>query len=435
MPTTVKLPIKPRELQEKILNNFARKQVVIAHRRFGKTTLSLLKLIKTLGQIPKSRVWYIAPTYRQAKNIAWRMLQALLPEALIHRKNEVELFIELTNGSLIELKGADKPDSLRGVGLDGCVLDEYALMYPNVWSQVIRPTLVDKQGWALFIGTPAGKNHLFDMYMGTKEEDRCLFKASETNIIAPEELAAAKLEMNEDEYKQEFECNFLYFSGQIYKEFDLDRHVIRKPFVIDKYWRQGLAIDHGQVNPTAGLFYATDFDGRIFIFDEYYEAGKTVKEHISNLKNLMTQRNITLHEIPIIDPSVFAKNRAKGDVLYSIADEYMDNGLHVLPAQNDVMGGINRVKEHFQSEKLFIFANCENLIRELQSYRWKDRKMLDKNLPEEPLKINDHAVDALRYIVLSRPFKPRWPKFKNPLEERYKELTKPAAYASDWYNE
>lgn len=421
--------INPRYLQKKLLDSESRKIVIVAHRRFGKTTLALMKILKSAR--PKTRFFYIAPTYRQAKVIAWQMLCDMIPPEYIAKRNEVELIITLLNGCVIELKGADNPDTLRGVGLHGCVLDEYAQMNPSMWSEIIRPALTDKQGWAMFIGTPKGKNHFYDLFMNTPEEDRVMYKASETGIIPKEELEAAKSEMSTDEYEQEFECGWLYFSGQIYKEFNRERHIVR-PFPIDSTWLRYCAIDYGQVNPTAVLWFAVDYDGRIFVYDEHYEAGKTVEYHAK----VILDRRYNLRTLPLLDPSAFARNRSKGDVMYSVADEFAENGVVCTPAQNDVLGGINRVKEYFQRNDLQIFETCRNLIRELETYRWKDKKRVDSNAPEEPLKMHDHAVDALRYMILSRPYEPKYPKYRRELAVREKELQRVGGIKKqgDWYN-
>lgn len=407
----MEIVINPRKHQRQLLENPSRKLVVVAHRRFGKTTLALFKILLS-AQNPQTRYFYLSPTYRQSKMVAWEMLVNMIPKQLIAKKNEVELIVGLTNGSTIELKGADNPDSLRGVGLDGVVLDEFAQINPSMWSEIIRPALTDRKGWALFIGTPKGKNHFFDLYMNTPETDRCLLKASQTGILDAEELESARKEMNRDEFNQEFECDFLYFSGQIYKEFKPEKHVL-KNYDIMRNWDQGVAIDHGQVNPTAALFYAVDYDDRIIIFDEYYQAGNTVSTNVKNINELIAKNDYKVNGA-ILDPSAFAKNRSKDNVLYSVADEYADANLVCIPGQNDVLAGINRVKEYFQNDRLFILARCENTIKELESYRWKDKRLVDSNLPEEPLKVNDHAVDALRYIINSRPAPS-----KRPLPENY----------------
>lgn len=366
-----------------------------------------------------------------AKNIAWELLIKIVPKEIIDKTNESELYLRLINGAVIELKGSDNPDSLRGVGLDGVVLDEWAMQDPSVWSEIIRPALTDRQGWAVFIGTPAGKNHFYDLYSSTPEQDRVFLRASDTKIIPQAELDLARSEMNQDEYNQEFECSFLFFSGQVYKEFNPDKHVIKNPPKIDDRWFRGAAIDYGQVNPTCVLWYATDYDGRVFIYDEYYQAGKTVKQHAESIGPKLN--NLT--NLPMIDPSAYAKTRSKGDTPYSVVDEFFDNNISVVPAQNDVLGGINRVREYFEKDMLFVYPNCENLIKELQNYRWKPKKRVDMATPDEPLKVNDHACDSLRYIILSRPGKPTWSSPKNPLMDRYKKLTKPSYQKRDWYED
>ena len=397
-----------------LMEDTSRHQVIVAHRRFGKTSFGIQKIILEAAKKPKSRYWYVAPTYKQAKMIAWRMIQDYCPKELIEKKNESELYLTFKNGSIIELKGSDKPDSLRGGGLHGLVLDEYSVQQSNIYTEILRPALADHQGWTVKIGTPKGKNHFFDDWVMTGS--RYLFKASDTGIIADSELEAARAEMSPDEYNQEFECEFLYFAGQIYKEFKEDVHVIRKPFSFKESWLQQASIDHGQLNPACCLFCTVDYDGKIFVFDEYYSPGR-VSEHCEAIRN----KGYNLRTLPLLDASAFSKDREKDGREYSIADEYSDYGVPCTPAQNSpgsVLAGINRVKEYFNQNKLFIFNNCENLIRELQSYRWKDRKKLDVNAPEEPLKVNDHAVDALRYFVLNRPMEPKFPKWKNPMEQR-----------------
>ena len=140
-----------------VWTNRSRYRVLVTGRRFGKTTLAISELILYALSHNKSYLWYVAPTYRQAKMIAWRMLKAQLEDLGIPaRNNESELATTLPNGSVIELKGADNRESLRGVGLNGLVVDEFASMHDNwtTWHEVLRPILADKKGWVLFIGTP-----------------------------------------------------------------------------------------------------------------------------------------------------------------------------------------------------------------------------------------------------------------------------------------
>ena len=205
------IPYKPREhqltLHEAVdANRFC---VAVAHRRFGKTVAAINQLIKSSLQCDKEapRFAYIAPTYTQAKRVAWDYLLKYT-QPLNATANISELRVDFY-GRRISLYGADNPDSLRGIYLDGVVLDEVGDMNPRIWNEVVRPALSDRMGWALFIGTPKGANHFKDLRDRAEKEWSLLeFKASQTKIIPADELLAAKKEMGEDKYNQEFECSF-----------------------------------------------------------------------------------------------------------------------------------------------------------------------------------------------------------------------------------
>ena len=157
------------------------------------------------------RFAYLAPYYRQAKNVAWDYLKRFTREIDDIRHHETELRCDFPNGARITLYGADFPDRLRGLYFDGIVLDEFAQMEPRIWSEVIRPALADRLGWAVFIGTPRGRNafwKLYDRARRDKDWFTAIYRASETGLIGGKELAAARKEMSEEEYEQEFECSF-----------------------------------------------------------------------------------------------------------------------------------------------------------------------------------------------------------------------------------
>src|SRR6185437_13837752 len=139
--------------------------VLVAGRRWGKTTLALWWLIHHAASKENQICYYVAPTYRQSKRIAWRKLKQLVGPDLVRASREDELEIELRNGSILQLHGSSNADNLRGTGLDAIVLDEYAQMGPEVWEAVVRPMLSDRKGRALFIGTPAGYNAFYDLYV------------------------------------------------------------------------------------------------------------------------------------------------------------------------------------------------------------------------------------------------------------------------------
>ena len=215
------LDVQLHPAQLEIFNSTARFKVVSAGRRFGKSRLAAWILIIKALQSESKDVFYIGPTFQQAKDIMWNMLKELLHGTdLIETTHENTATMKLTNGRRISLKGSDRPDTLRGVGLAYVVLDEYASMKVEVWEQIIRPTLSDVKGGALFIGTPAGKNHFYDLYLeAEKDEDWEAFQYTSIDnpLIDPKEVEVARRTMSTQAFKQEFEASFVSFTGGIFK--------------------------------------------------------------------------------------------------------------------------------------------------------------------------------------------------------------------------
>ena len=212
MKRNIKLLYRPRSVFEDFHNRSQRWGVVVAHRRCGKTVACINELIvKALLEGKKDgRYAYVAPYYSQAKNIAWDYLLRF-SKPVMAKANQSELWVELINGARIRLFGADNADSLRGLYLDGIVLDEYADMRPRIWGEIIRPLLADRLGWAVFIGTPKGHNAFWDVYSNALQSPDWYAKtlrASKTGLLPPEELADAAKSMTQDQYLQEFECDF-----------------------------------------------------------------------------------------------------------------------------------------------------------------------------------------------------------------------------------
>jgi len=215
------LDVQLHPAQLEIFNSTARFKVVSAGRRFGKSRLAAWILIIKALQSESKDVFYIGPTFQQAKDIMWNMLKELLHGTdLIETTHENTATMKLVNGRRISLKGSDRPDTLRGVGLAYVVLDEYASMKVEVWEQIIRPTLSDVKGGALFIGTPAGKNHFYDLFLeAEKDEDWEAFQYTSTDnpLIDPKEVEVAKRTMSTQAFRQEFEASFVSFTGGIFK--------------------------------------------------------------------------------------------------------------------------------------------------------------------------------------------------------------------------
>lgn len=215
----------PRPLQDFLHRKVRRFNVIVCHRRFGKTRFSLAHLLTKAFENEKlnPNYAYVAPTYGQAERVAWTYLKDHVKDIPTVKINEAKLRVEIYRPDrgdkiTIWLLGSENPDSIRGLYLDGVILDEYAQCDPTIWGQVVRPALSDRKGWAIFIGTPKGMNAFYDMYKQAvkfqQEEFKHLgwfvfvAKASITGIIDEEELRGAKMEMSEEEYEQEFECSF-----------------------------------------------------------------------------------------------------------------------------------------------------------------------------------------------------------------------------------
>lgn len=207
--------VSPYEVREQFRPLHARETrwfIGVAHRRAGKTVADINELIigATKCQLPNPRFAYVAPQLNQAKDIAWTYLKEYTA-FLSPKINESELWVELPGGARIRIYGADNPDRLRGIYLDGVVLDEFGDMDPTIWTQVIRPALSDRKGWACFIGTPKGKNTFYKLWVDAEDDPdwtRLILKASETGLLDQKELADARKMMSDDEYAQEYECSF-----------------------------------------------------------------------------------------------------------------------------------------------------------------------------------------------------------------------------------
>ena len=218
--------------QREVTDSGARFRVVIAGRRWGKTHLAIRELAKVCRH-PMKRAFYVAPTYRQAKQIVWDTLKWRMQDLGWSRKvNESDLTITLVNGSTISLRGADNPDSLRGVGLDCCILDEFAMIDEKAWSEVLRPTLSDKQGSAMFISTPMGQgNWAYDLYQRGRATDEHHWESFQYTTldggnVPEEEIEQAKRDLDERTFRQEYLATFETAGNRIYYGFDRGTHVV-----------------------------------------------------------------------------------------------------------------------------------------------------------------------------------------------------------------
>jgi len=417
---------EPHEGQKVILNSKARYKVVCCGRRFGKSILAVNTLLEHALTNSDHTYWYVGPTFRQAKTIAWRFLMSrikMLPTN--YRKkmkiNGTELSIEFPNGSLLELKGVERPDNLLGTGLNGVVLDEYATdtfgTYP-IWKEIIRPSLSDKRGWAIIISTPRGYNHfyeLFDFAQNGSDEDWAAWRmpSSMNPVLSKKELESARRELGEDLYSQEYEAEFKKRSGLVYANFDRTLHVLDEvDLKTSGSWSLEIGIDFGAAHPTAGVFVLfSKADDTAYIVDEYYESGLSFDKHAGNMKAIEDRwLSITKQPRPRVR---WGDSAAKQSIL-----DYSRLGYHITPCvkgKDSVEAGINAVKRRLDVDlilkrpKLMITKNCPNTIREFENYAYisasqgaveEDEMMrLAAKRKDAPRKVFDDAMDATRYVI------------------------------------
>jgi|TARA_Y100000310_G_scaffold250498_1_gene256738 hypothetical protein len=391
-----------------LFHNAAKRfSVAVCHRRFGKTVMAVNWLLREIISHPRERSQgaYIAPTYSAAKRIAWVMLReyaGVLPGV---KFNEAELRCDLPDGRRIWLLGAENPDSLRGLRLDACSLDEYADMNRRLFPEIVRPALSDfGDGKCLWIGTPRGENQFKDIYdhamacmeAGDPEWFAMRFPASETGILPLGELEAARATMEQSQYDQEFEVSWsaalvgAYWSALL-DAADTDGRIGSVP------WEPNLEVhtawDLGIADSTAVFFYQVyRGDPGIRVIDYYEASGEGLHHYISELKN---------------KPYVYGRHHFPHDVMVRELGSGMSRyeilqGLgvrpHVVP-KLPLPDGIEAVRAiiprcHFDR------GNCGEGLKKLRAYHrkfdqrtndWKDRPAHDAN---------SHAADAFRYLAL-----------------------------------
>lgn len=420
----IRLPYNPTPWQRKVLKDDHRFKVVVAGARSGKTILALLKLILSASLKENSVNWYVAPTFGMAKTIAWgelkHMIDGFWEYNLIRKINDSELLVDLINNSSIQLKSSDSPDSLRGVGLDSLVLDEYASMRKEVWEEVLRPRVIDRKGEALFIGTPQGYGHFYDLYkMEFKEPDfwkSFHFKTIDNPHIDKKEIKQAKKDMDPKAFKQEFEASFETFGGQVFPSFSRDEFV--KDFKFQKdHWEFYLGMDFGWSSPTAALFIQVNpADDNVYIFDEIGVTETTIHEmakliRAKNYRHWSYQALFSREYGPeptadpdkiFCDPAGDARSEALGT---SSARELRELGFHVSYKNNRpgiIAEGLGIIRKWMLNKKLWIHPRCINLTQAFEMYRYPEPKHGIQS--EAPLKdgISDHWIDALRYFFLNR---------------------------------
>lgn len=376
--------------QTKVWNDPHRYKVINIGRRGGKTFFAALKLIHFASSKENQIIWYIAPTYAQAKQILWEMLKDLVPEHGILKKSESPpLYIELKNGSKIFIKGGSDPDSLRGVRIDLAVFDEVAFFdrWDEVW-KVIRPTLADSKADVIFISTPNGFNHFKNMAEETNEDWQYFHYTTYDNPHIPvEEIEQMKQEMDEDSFAQEIMGEFRRMSGLIYKTFSRDTHMVEIPDHFDPgSWSFYRSLDFGFAHKTALLYFAVNNIGtQIYCFDGMYQSDVTTQDIGETVKIKDGGRQYTRSVADSAQPVMIEELRRQG-----IYFEPVDKG------PDSVKNGISKVAELLKvrqdtGKPTLMFNKDLNWIAdEFEKYRWMENKVQGV-MKEVPLKRDDDA--------------------------------------------
>lgn len=401
----VKIPYKPRALQAEMHQNVKRWNVLVMHRRFGKTVWAVNHLIKhcLTCELPRPRVAFVAPTFAQAKRIAWDYVKyyaGVIPGVSF---NETELRCDFPNGGRLMLLSAENPDALRGIYLDLCVFDEFGMQNPRVWNEVVRPALSDRQGGAVFLGTPAGHNHFFDLLEQAKAEEangsdqwyHNVVKASQSEIVPEEELDAARSMMTPEQYEQEYECSFTAaiigaYYGNLLSDADDDGRITKVPY--DPAYPVHTAWDLG-INDSTAIWFAQTFRGGAVHVIDYYENSGVGLDHYAEIlrqKDYHWGDHLAPHDIEVRE---LGSGKSRLEIAFGLGIRFK-----VIPRMK-IIDGINAArmmlpKCYFDRDK------THEGVEMLRQYRqeFDEKKKVFRDHPRHDF--TSHAADAFRYLAI-----------------------------------
>ena len=396
----ITIPYTPRPLQKALHENLDRFNVIVCHRRFGKTVFCINEIIHKALTCTKRRPQYayIAPTIKQAKVIAWDYIKHYTAGIPDMKYNESELKCTFPNGAKVFLLGAENPDSLRGLYLDGAVLDEVAQMPKSIWGQVLRPALAERQGWSIFIGTPKGQNYFYELYNRAddlKTWSSTIFRASETKILDPVELEALKQELTPEEYEQELECSFTAaVQGTYYGALMEQAHKTGRIKVIamDPASPVITAWDLG-INDKTCIWFIQNIVGEIRVIDYYENSNEPLPHYINLVKS-----KPYVYDYHIMPHDAKQRSIATGKTRLEMLQKL---GLKCRVAPKlPVLEGINAVKMMLPS-CYFDESKCEQGMIALRNYRSDFNERLGTYHEKPRHDQYSHASDALRYLAVS----------------------------------
>ena len=366
---------------------------VVAGRRFGKSYLAAAELLRAAISGKNKNCFYCCPTYGMAKEIQWDMLIQMIPDEYLVKTNETALTIKLINGSTIALKGAEKPNNLRGRALDFVVLDEFADMRPEAWYEVLRPSLSDREGSALFIGTPKGRNHFYDLWAkgvdGADGWESFQYTTVQGGNVSPSEVEQAKADLDERTFAQEYLSEFVTYSGLIYWAFDRATSVVKAE---DDGGVLHCGLDMN-IDPMSCVV-ALRKGNSLICIDEIVIYGSNTDEMAKEIHQRYPNRQIIIYPDPAARQR---KTSAGGRTDLSILNNsgFMTKARSAHPAVRDRINSVNsRLKSGSGERHLFFTDKCKQAIKSLERQTYKEGT-------SQPNKDDgyDHMNDALGYMV------------------------------------
>jgi len=403
--------------------------VAVCHRRMGKTVAAVNHLIMKALECQKERprFAYIAPTLKQAKLVAWDYLKHYTDPVPEREQRESELMVNLPGGRRVTLFGADNPDAIRGAYFDGVVLDEYGLQPPNLFPEVVRPLLSDRQGWATFLGTPNGRNEFYRVWQRAQQDETgqwagVMFKASQTGIITAEELVDARAAMTEEQYLQEYECSFeAAVRGSIYgSELDAARQEGRITLVpLDPILPVHTTWDLGMGDATSIWFSQHTKTGEVRLVDYYEASGEGLPHYVSVLqqKGYAYGEHYAPHDIQVRELS---SGRSRWEVAQGLGITFKIVPRIARRTGNELEEGIHAArmllpKCWFDTKKVATGLDA------LQHYRRDFNARLGEFKATPIHDWSSHAADAFRYLAIwaSAPKQEREPVYTRPLPKGF----------------
>ena len=388
-------------------------RVLVAGRRFGKTYLAMVELIRAAWG-PGRLVWYVGPTNKQSKRIIWKSLKKMTKEYWLSKPNETDLRIELVSGGTICLRGADNYDSLRGDGLDFVVLDEYASISREAWTEVLRPALADRLGGALFIGTPQGFNHFHELVESAEGQanwQAFQFTTAEGGNVSPEELVSAAQELDERTYRQEFEAKFETLGvGRAYYAFDRAHTV--KEHLFHPHLMLSWSLDFN-MNPLCSVIVQVHEKGGVVVLDELILPDSNTlaacEEFLSRTEKWFSGMPlaISVYGDSTAEQRHTSASRTDWQIVKEFFNRYPErfHATFRIPSANppvkDRVNCVNaKLRNHAGQYRLLVNPGCKHLIKDFEQVCWKTDPHgnplaeLDKSDP-----MRTHVSDALGYLV------------------------------------